>query len=390
MVKIFLNIGKWLLYLLLSVVALFCSYVLLSGNTYLFFTLRHTIFSGRLGPSIDEFEIYENNEVTKGEADPWEIKATKASFLPEELTYHQQYETAAFLVVHKDSIVFEYYDDSHTKESLMNPWSMSKSVTSLLVGVAMDEGLIPSEKALLSQYFEQYKGSGISIEHLLNMSSGINFDEHYLNPLSHSARSLYGEDLVELNNRYIPVQAPGDSFDYQGGNTILLAMILRQVTGQSLAEYASEKLWKPIGAEQSAMWSLDRQGGMERAFCCYNSTLRDFAKIGKLVMHKGVWEGERIISEAYFEKALSPGPLKLANGEQNHLYGYQWWLLNIENYKGYYARGIQGQYMVVLPEEELVIVRFGDKRPSTRYKGHVTDMLYYIDMARRMVGGKTQ
>ncbi|MFY0644390.1 MAG: serine hydrolase [Bacteroidia bacterium] len=376
---------KWIFYMLLGLIALFCSYVILSGNHYLFFTVRHTVLEGRLGPSIDEHHIYPSNPVAIGAPHPWKEKKIDAKFTQEELKFHQDYETAAFLVVHKDSIIFEYYDQEHEESSLMNPWSMAKSVNSLLIGIAIDEGLIESEDVLLSNYFDQYNGSGITIKHLLTMSSGINFDEHYLNPLSHSARSLYGKDLVELNNNYEPVRAPGDSFDYQGGNTILLGMILKKATGMSLADYASEKLWQPIEAEHTANWSMDRKDGMERAFCCLNSTLRDFARLGKLIMQGGKWKEQTVVSEVYLQKAMVPADIVLENGESNLKYGYHWWLLNIEKYKGYYARGIQGQYLVVLPEEELIVVRFGDQRPSTRYKGHVTDMLYYIDMARRMV-----
>lgn len=383
--KIILRILRALGFSVLAIVFAFVSYVLISGNNYLFFTVQHTILKGRLGPSIDEYAIYPQRKVSSGSSESWPIKYKDINFNQEELAYHSKYGTAAFVLIKNDTIVFEYYDEEHNKDSYTNPWSMSKSIVSLLIGIAIDEGIIESEQVLLSHYFPQYEGSGISIEHLLNMSSGINFTEDYINPFAHSARSLYGNDLVKLNNHYVPTYPPGQVWDYQGGNTVLLAMLLTKASGMTLSEFASEKLWKPIRAEHPAYWSLDHEGGMERAFCCFNTNARDFARIGKLLLYKGVWGEDTIISQHYLNKALSAASqLKGENGKPLSIYGYQWWILQMDKYQGYYARGIQGQYMVVLPEENMVLVRFGHSRPSTEKAGHVTDMLYYIDMARRI------
>ena len=362
------------------------TFIILSGNQYLFFTLRHTVFKGRLGPSIDEYQIYHNREVKNDESRwSWYENTKNRGLLDEELKYHQGYGTAAYLVIKHDSIIYEYYDEDHNKTSVINPWSMSKSVVSLLIGIAIDEELIKDEYELLESYFPQYSGSGINIYHLLTMSSGINFDEDYLDPFAHSAKSLYGSDIVALNDDYIPVKTPGITFDYQGGNTILLAMILKQVTGMNLSEYASKKLWTKIDAEHPAYWGLDHENGMERAFCCFNTNARDFARIGRLMINRGYWNGKQILSESYIKKATSAADIIGEDGGKNKVYGYQWWVLQMQEYQGYYARGIQGQYLVILPEEDLIVVRFGDARPSTRIEGHVTDMLYYIDMARRLV-----
>ena len=363
-----------------------CSFIILSGNQYLFFTLRHTVFKGRLGPSIDEYQIYANREV-QGNSHYWNWIGPKkvSKLLDKELAYHKELETAAFLVFKGDTIIYEYYDDEHAQSSLMNPWSVTKSIVGLLIGIAIDDGLIKDENELLENYFPQYAGSGIRIVHLLTMTSGINFDEDYLDPFAHSAKSLYGSDIVALNDDYIPVDEPGIQFDYQGGNTILLAMILNKVSGLTLSEYASQKLWRKIDANSSAFWSLDREGGMERAFCCFNSTARDLAHIGRLMMNNGVLNGKQILSEIYIKRTTSLAEIKGESGGRNTVYGYHWWVLQMQDYQGYYARGIQGQYLVVVPDEDLIIVRFGDKRSSTRREGHVTDMLYYIDMARRLV-----
>ena len=106
------------------------------------------------------------------------------------------------------------------------------------------------------------------------MSSGFNYYEDYLNPFSYPARSLYGTDIREVHKRYKQVSEPGKRFNYQSANTQMLAFLLMKVTGKNLSEYASEKLWKPIGAEQEALWSLDHKDGVEKAFCCFNSNAR--------------------------------------------------------------------------------------------------------------------
>lgn len=363
-----------------------CSYIILSGNHYLFFTLRHTVFKGRLGPSIDEYQIYANRVVEASDKpEPWPAKDIGASFTSEEMKMHDEFGTAAFLVVKRDTIVYEYYNEGYSDSSYTNSWSMAKSIIGLLVGIAIDDGLIPSTQAKLSDYFEQYNGSGITIEHLLNMSSGINFDENYLNPFAHSAKSLYCKDIVALNDDYQAVQTPGEIFDYQGGNTILLGMILRKITGMTVSEYASVKLWKKIGAEHPAYWSLDKEGGLERVFCCLNSNARDFARIGKLIEHDGIWNGDTIVSPEYVRRSTSPAQLKLSvGGKENNKYGFQWWVLRLKDHYGSYARGLQGQYIVSLPKEDLIVVRLGHKRPGKEHLGHSTDMLKYVAMARRM------
>lgn len=381
-----MRILKWIAIVLFLLVSAGCSYIILSGNHYLFFTLRHTVFKGRLGPSIDEYTIYPNREVSASEQpEPWPVKDIGASLTADELDIHKKYGTAAFLVIKRDSIVFEHYDEGYSDSSFTNSWSMAKSIISLLIGVAIDEGLIPGTYAELSDYFEEYKGSGITIEHLLNMSSGINFDEDYQNPFAHSAKSLYSKDIIALNDDYKPVRKPGEIFDYQGGNTILLGMVLQKVTGRTVSEYASDKLWKAIGAEHPAYWSLDHEGGFERVFCCFNSNARDFARLGKLIEHEGVWNGDTLVSPEYVRRSTSPAPLKLApGGKDNKKYGYHWWVLRTEDHYGAYARGLQGQYIVSLPKEELIVVRLGHKRRGKEYLGHTVDMLDYIKMARRI------
>ena len=141
------------------------------------------------------------------------------------------------------------------------------------------------------------------------MSSGLNYDEGYSSLTSPVTRSYYDTDLRKQMMELRVVTKPGVSFNYMSANTQLLGFILEKATGKSISEYASEKLWQPIGAEHDAKWSLDHKDGTEKAYCCFYSNARDFARIGKLFLNKGMWNGKQVISEAYVNAAISPAPI---------------------------------------------------------------------------------
>jgi CubicO group peptidase (beta-lactamase class C family) len=147
-----------------------------------------------------------------------------------------------------------------------------------------------------------------------------------------------------------------------------------------IAEYASEKLWKPMGAEQAAQWSLDHENGDEKAYCCFYSNARDFARFGKLYLNNGNWNGVQLVPDQYVKDSVTPAPLLEESGKPNRCYGYSWWLL--PGYKGhdiFYARGILGQYVIVIPDKKIIIVRLGHKRGERLPDNHVDDVYAYID-----------
>ncbi len=181
---------------------------------------------------------------------------------------------------------------------------------------------------------------------------------------------------------------PGKVFKYLGGNTQLLASILEKVTGKTLSDYASEKLWIPIGAKNPAYWSLDKENGTEKASCCFNSNARDFARIGKLYLDSGKWNGKQLISLDYVLNSIKPADLVDESGKKNEKYGYQWW--TIPNYKGhdiFYMRGILGQYVLCIPDKKMLVIRLGHKREKTAPgQDHPGDVFHYLDAALEMVG----
>ena len=156
-------------------------------------------------------------------------------------------------------------------------------------------------------------------------------------------------------------------------------------TGKTVSEYASEKLWKKIGAEHPAYWSLDKQGGNEKGFCCFHSNSRDFAKVGQLMLQKGIWGTDTIIPYWYYKKSISLAPTLQMDGKPNDLYGYQWWIVKYKGLDIFYARGIDGQYIIDIPAKDMVIVRLGRKRNETKINGHPKDFYIYTDAALALV-----
>jgi CubicO group peptidase (beta-lactamase class C family) len=155
-----------------------------------------------------------------------------------------------------------------------------------------------------------------------------------------------------------------------------LGIIVEKATGKRLAEYAAEKLWQPLGAEHAALWSTDTKNGLAKAYCCFNTNARDFARIGQLMLQKGKWNGNAIIDSAYFAESITPCMIPDETGNPCNFYGYQWWI--VPDSKGvFYARGILGQYIVVIPEQNTVVVRLG-KVKSPVIKNNTPELVYNI------------
>jgi CubicO group peptidase (beta-lactamase class C family) len=299
-------------------------------------------------------------------------------------------QTVAYLIIKNDSIVHEQYWDGYDENSLSGSFSMAKSMVAMLIGIAIDERKIKSVNQPVSDFLPSFKEGNkakLTIKHLLTMSSGMNFDEHYKNPFSYTAKGYFGTGLEALTLSHDVVEAPGEEWKYLSGNSQLLALIVEKATEKNCSQYLSEKLWKPMGATNDALWSIDEEEGVEIAFCCFNSNVRDFARFGKMLLDTGKWNGNQLISAEYIQQQLSPADILDNHGKQNTKYGYQTWL--IPNYKGhdiFYMRGILGQYVICIPDQDMIVVRLGHKRnrPSAD-KDHPSDVYNYIDAALEMI-----
>lgn len=282
--------------------------------------------------------------------------------------YLEDNKTVAFLIIKNDTIQYEKYFKGYDEESIVPSFSMAKSVTSILIGCAIDEGLIKSIDEPITIYIPELKKNGfekVTIKHLLQMTSGIKFNESYVNPFGDAASFYYGRNLRKNISRMKMAWDSGMEFEYVSGNTQLLGLVLeRALKDKTITQYLQEKLWTPLGMEYDASWSIDKKkNGLEKTFCCLNARARDFAKIGRLYKNKGNWNGRQIVSEKWVEESTK---LDTTNGSASY-YQYQWWLPNPG--KDFMAQGILGQFIYVNPEKDLVIVRLGKNSGKANWWG---------------------
>jgi len=343
-------------------------------------------------PDIEDYQIFYNREVSVSK-NQFEWPLAK-NYNQQELESNwrdtlENYHTTGFLVIQNDSIVHEKYWDHFGPQSYSNSFSAAKSIVSLLIGAAIDEGKIQSIDQKAGDFLPHFKktpNNNLTIRHLLTMSSGSNWDEQYTSPLSLTTQAYYGNKLHALLNKINITEPSGQYFSYKSGDTQILAHILSAATKQSLSEYTSEKLWKPLGAIHPALWSLDRKNGQEKAYCCFNSNIRDFALIGALILHNGQWRGQQIISKNYILEATSPASfLSDENNDPVNFYGYQWWITSLDGHSIPYARGILGQYIFIIPHKNTIIVRLGHKRSKYYKDHHPIDVFSYLKMGLQLV-----
>jgi len=361
------------------VVAALAIYLALPQNHYI---VRALIYQQ---VNIDDYKIFHNRTVKAGTPQPWRLHAKYNTYQlsHDQLKYLNDFRTVAFLVVKDTALLFESYWDGYGKDSYSNSFSMAKSIVSLLMGCAISDGYVKSIDEPIGNYlpdFAEGDKAKITIKHLLTMSSGLSWDESYSTLFSLTTQGYYGNDLPKLVLNQTVVKEPGKLFEYRSGDTQLLSLIIEKATGKTLSDYASEKIWSKIGAEHDALWCLDRKDGVEKAFCCFNTNARDFARFGQLVLNGGRWNGEQIVPENYLNEALTPASY-LFDPETNRnvdFYGYQWWMINIDGYKTWYARGLLGQYIFVIPDLNAVVVRLGHVRNNNRIDGTPEDVYQYI------------
>lgn len=370
---------RFIFFVILAVVF----WLMAPGNHYLRRALIH------LTPNIDDYKIFDNRVVRAANPLPWDISPVYNSVeLPEKhLRQFDKYKTVAYLIVKDKQIQFEKYWDGYNEKSLSNSFSMAKSIVSLLAGCAIDEGAIESVDEKVSKYLPwitPFNGRELTIKDLLTMSAGINWDEQYTSAFSITTKAYYGDNLDEIVRSLNVVEMPGERFNYQSGVTQLLARVVSIAINGNISDYASRKLWTPMGAEKSALWMLDKVNGEEKAYCCFNSNARDFARFGQLILNNGSWNGKQLISEKYIKEATSPATY-LYNPKTDRpldTYGYQWWLMTHRGEQVIYMRGIYGQYVFAVPSKNMVVVRLGHKRSDEKTADDVpVDVLTWLDAA---------
>lgn len=331
--------------------------VFISGYGYIFKAFAINLKKGPLTPSTDDEEKFPSRIIENFHPEPWKKdpaynKANLSETLLKEL---KKTRASSLLVVHNRKLIREYYWKDHNSSSLMNSFSMAKGVLSILVGCAIDDGYIESEDQLISSVFPQYKeskfGKFLTFRHLMTMQAGLDWEEEYHHPFAENSRQYFVSDLTEQTFGIEMKEMPGEKYEYQSVAAQLLGLALRKATGKELAHYLSEKIWKPLGMEHPAKWSTDEKG-VEKAFCCIHATPRDFAKIGQLIMQNGNWEGKQLISKEYCERLLTPTKI-------NDAFCFTIWADDESDLKSRFFYGFLGQFIIMIPEKNMVIVKTG-------------------------------
>jgi CubicO group peptidase (beta-lactamase class C family) len=378
-------IAGMVLLVLLAALAL-----LVTGNGHVLYGLRKTYLIGTTKPDIDDMPYFDTRKIPADRPEPWAASARLNSKPLDAAVLRRMdsLETTAFLVIHRDSVLHESYFRGSSDTVHTNSFSMAKSFTGVLAAIAVEEGYIKSLDQPVGDFIPEFRegqNAGLTVRHLLEMSSGIPFGESYQNMFGYMARAYYGKDLLRETMAYRVERTPGSLWAYEGGNTVLLGMIVERATGRTCSRYFFEKVWSCIGAEHPAYWNLDKAGGMEKTYSGFYATARDFARVGKLFLHRGIWDQDTVLSPGMVAEILRPNGVPDDKGESCTWYGLHWWLGEHRGEPFFACRGLRGQYIIVMPEKDLVIVRIGHYQHEERLRHMPLCMYWYMDAALGLV-----
>lgn len=301
--------------------------------------------------------ITPHHVVSKGETTRELPPGEALDFDPE--PFMQAHKTAGLLVLQDGKIRLEHYGLGFGPDGRWTSFSVAKSVTSTLVGAAIQQGLIAGLDAPITRYLPELVGSaydGVTVRQLLTMTSGVAWNEDYEDPNSDVARFFGKRELpagvdptLDYMRRLPRVATPGARWHYSTGETSLVGVLVSRATGQSLAQFLSNTLWKPYGFERDGAWMVDEHG-QEPGGCCLVASLRDWGRIGQFVLDGGVIDGHAAVPDDWFAHASAT---QADVGIEGRGYGYQWWTFADGHFE---ARGIFGQMIYFEPEQRLVVV----------------------------------
>lgn len=377
---------KKLLKFLVILFGLIIAILYITDTDYLIKAVRTIYAKGYTTAYLEDYKEFDNQIVENSTPQPWpnhkdynkaeETEALKA--------INKTNGTIAYVIIKNDSIWFENYYDGFNEDSKSNSFSMAKSYVSGLMGKAIEEGYIKSLDQPVSDYFPEFSeglAAKMTVGDLSSMCSGTNWDEAYYSPLSITTRAYFDDDLEKVILGLKVVNEPGTKYKYASGDTQLLAMVIEKATGKKLYNYLTESFWKPLGSENATLWQVDsKDHDLVKAYCCIASNAKDFARFGKLYKDHGKWNGKQLLDSAFVAKSLTP------RFKESPEYGYGWWLKNVGGKHFFMMRGHLGQYVIVEPNDNIIIVRLGHS------KGHgdaiatfTPDITTYIDEAYKML-----
>lgn len=354
----------------------------LSPWSYLFKGISSTYLRGRSSAHYHDYRYFELRAVVNKPSEvitiPKSKDYNKVSLSEDLLSMLKATKSGSFLVYRNDSLLSEHYFDDHNDTTRSNAFSMTKTLITLLVQNAISEGKISGWDEKVQKFLPGLTGEfagELTLRHLSTMTAGLDWVESYKNPFGITAKAYYGTELDELMLNVAVINRPGEKYVYQSGATQLLGMCLMKAVNMPVATYASQKLWTKIGAESAASWHLDKKDGTELCYCCFNAVSRDFGRIGQMLLHNGAG----LIDSGFI--AMATQPYKAAH------YGHSFWLSQSGGKPFYFLHGTQGQYIVIIPGSNMVIVRTGagEKKSKTPIP---TCLSLYVDESLKLFSRK--
>ena len=317
---------------------------------------------------------------------------------------------SAAIVIQNDTILFEHYSGGWNRDSQSCIFSVTKTITSLLCGIALKHGYIKSLSDPVTDYIPELKDADptfaeLKIEYLLDMTAGLKFNENYSwNPFSKMAKLYFGNNTLKVLKSLKFINTPGENFSYDSATTAILGLVIERATGQSYAQYLSEKVWQPLGMERDALIGLDsKKHHTAKSFAGLTTNVRDLAKIGKLFLNNGVYNGVQIVDSTFVNRCLSTHTAGISGKAQSeYSYSWYWGVADEENGKrkffntldelklyyknhpeknvrqikknlkngyfavlhngGFWGFGLYGQVLYVNPEKNMIAVFLGADR----------------------------
>lgn len=379
------NILKWIGTILLSIILLTVIGLMITGHGYILKATRVVYMTGHTSAFLADYKYFDNRTIAIGNPQPWPISKNYNKVKSTKIldSIHIANETIAYLIIKNDSIWFEEYYNGYTKDSKTNSFSMAKSIVAAALGKALELGHLRSLDDKVKNYLPELSGQyadKLTVKDLVTMQSGLKWDENYNSPFSITTKAYFYENLSEAMLQLPISSPPAQGFKYQSGDTQLLAMVLNKALPTSLSEFIATQFWKPMGAENEALWQYNKNDGVEKAYCCIASNAHDFARFGKLYKDKGLWNGNSILDSNYIAKSIQPSD---PNAPE---YGYGWWLGEYRGKKIIYMDGHLGQYVIAIPEDNIIVVRLGHSTDKRKRSNPNSAFYQYIDQAYRMLG----
>ena len=347
--------------------------------------IRVVYLNGQTTVFIDDLKYFDYETIeTTDEKSPWnERENIIATFSDEFEEINREFGTVAYIVIHKDTIIAEKYYKGYSSNSSSNSFSMAKTLVSMMMGKALELGHINSLDDKVIDYIPELKGefaSEVRIIDLATMTSGLDWDEGTSDPFSPVAKQYFVSDVEELMLNQPIIEKPGVKNHYSSGNTQLLSILIERASGIKTDKFFEDEIWSKINPDNDAYWQVDsKKKGNVKSFCCFHSNARDFSRLGKLYLNYGNWNGNQVIDSAFVKSSMKPFL------DDFDAYGIGLWLKKHKDLNVSLMSGHQGQYVIMIPEKELIITRLGQRDIDLGGPGVSGDVLTYIDEALKLI-----